>query len=372
MSSYKKEKCFLKVAIIGGGFAGIVCAVQLERYGIIPDLFEKNEKIAEPYRHMGLSLEIVLRPIKDPLEYLSQNYDIYLRPSALVKKAVHISPSACEIITGDLGYFLVRGACPDSIENQLGRNLKARIYLKTEVDYKDLKKEYDYVVVASGYPTEAKELGIWRDAVRMTIKGTVVTGNFDSNTFIVWINKDYCRSGYAYLAPFNNKEATLILAVDEIEPDEVDKYWEKFIESEKLDYKITESFKRVHYSGFVYPHKVDNTYFIGNAGGCLDPLLGFGVFPSVVTASEAAKSIAYGTDYESRIKKVVDLNTKLLEFRKTFNRLDNRGYDLLIMSLGLPGVNSLVYRWSKINAVNMGYSVLKPVNTILQAVDNIR
>ncbi|MEA4849169.1 MAG: hypothetical protein VB106_18195, partial [Clostridiaceae bacterium] len=64
--------------------------------------------------------------------------------------------------------------------------------------------------------------------------------------------------------------------------------------------------------------------------------------------------------------------TKLLEFRKTFNRLDNRGYDLLIMSLGLPGVNSLVYRWSKINAVNMGYSVLKPVNTILQAVDNIR
>ena len=37
----------MKVAIIGGGLAGIVCATQLERYGIIPHLFERNEKIAE-------------------------------------------------------------------------------------------------------------------------------------------------------------------------------------------------------------------------------------------------------------------------------------------------------------------------------------
>lgn len=215
----------MKVAIIGGGLAGIVCALQLERYGIIPDIFERNRKIAEPYRHVGAALEIVLRPIKDPLQYLSENYNIFLKPSGLVKKVIHNSPSASATITGNLGYFLTRGADPSSPENQLAKDLKCKIFLGNEVDYKELKKDYDYVVVASGYPTEAIELGIWQDVIKMSINGTVVTGKFDSDTFIVWLNKDYCKSGYAYLAPFNNREASLILAVDEIEPEAIDKYW---------------------------------------------------------------------------------------------------------------------------------------------------
>ena len=355
----------MKVAIIGGGFAGIVCATQLERLGITSVIFERNSDTAEPYRHVGAALQIILRPIKDPLQYLGQNYNINLKPSGLVKKVIHKSPSASTTITGDLGYFLHRGAEPDSIDNQLASDLKSKIYLGKDVNYKDLIREYDYVVVASGSPFEAKEVGIWRDTIKMSVKGTVVTGDFDTETFIVWLNKDYCKAGYAYLAPFNKKEATLALAVNDIEIDDVDQYWNRFIKSENINYKIIESFKRDHYSGFVYPHRVENIFFIGNAGGCLDPLLGFGVFPSVVTASEAAKSIAYGTDYELGIKNVVDLNKKLLEFRKVFNRLGNKSYDFLIRAIGLPGVNSLIYR-SNINAVNLGYSVLKPLNAVLE------
>lgn len=356
----------MRVAIIGGGFAGIVCATQLQRFGIDFDIFEKNNDLAEPYKHVGSALEIVLRPIKDPLQYLKHHYNIELKPLGLVKKVVHKSPSECTTISGNLGYFLYRGQGPESIDNQLAQNLKCKVFLNKKVDYKDLKADYDYVVVASGNPFEARELGIWQQNIKMSVKGAVVTGSFDTDTFIVWINKDYCKSGYAYLAPFSSTEASIALAVDEIEPEDMDKYWERFIKAENIDYKVTESFKRVHYSGFVYPHRLDNLYFIGNAGGCLDPLLGFGVFPSVVTASEAAKSIACGTDYESGIKNVVDINMKLLEFRKIFNKLDNKGYDLLIKSLGMPGVNPLVYNWSKINVLKVGSAALKPLNTLLK------
>lgn len=360
----------MKVAIIGGGLAGIVCALQLERLGIVPDLFERNGHLAEPYRHVGAALEIILRPIKDPLQYMNQNYGICFKPSGLVKKIIHKSPSACTTITGNLGYFLHRGAMPDSIDNQIAKGMKSKFFFNTEADFRELKKAYDYVVVASGFPFEAKQAGIWRDIIKMSIKGVVVSGDFRTDTFTVWINKDFCRSGYAYLAPFSDKEATLALAVDEIGLDELDRYWERFIRTENIGYKMKECFKRTHYSGFVYPHKIDNVYFIGNAGGVLDPLLGFGVFPSVVTASEAAKSVAEGVDYESRIKNVVKLNKRLLEFRKAFDMLDNKGYDLLVRLLGLPGVNPLIYR-SKINAVTMGYSALKPFNALMQKRKNL-
>jgi flavin-dependent dehydrogenase len=326
----------MKIAIIGAGFAGIVCATQLERLGIIPDIFEANSDVAEPYRHVGAALQIILRPIKDPIIYLEQNYGISLKPSGLVKKVIHKSPSAYTTIVGNLGYFLNRGAEPNSIDNQLAKDLKSKIFLNTKVDYTELKKIYDYVIVASGLPFEANELGIWQNVIKMSIKGAVIRGDFKTDTFIVWLNKNYCNTGYAYLAPFNNKEATLALAVSGIEINEIDKYWDNFIKTEKINYDIIETFKRVHYSGFVYPHKVDNIYFIGNAGGALDSLLGFGVFPTVVTACAAAKSIVEGIDYESEINYVFELNKKLLEFRKIFNKLDNNKYDLLVRLIGLP------------------------------------
>jgi len=122
---YKSKEIFvLNVAIIGGGLAGIVCALQLERLGINPCIFEKNSDLAEPYRHAGMALEIALRPINDPLQYLSHKYNINFNPSGLVKKATHISPSECTTIKGNLGYFVHRGAQPNSVDNWIS-------YIKT-------------------------------------------------------------------------------------------------------------------------------------------------------------------------------------------------------------------------------------------------
>lgn len=98
----------------------------------------------------------------------------------------------------------------------------------------------------------------------------------------------------------------------------------------------------------------------------MDPLLGFGVFSTVVTATEAAKSIVTGVDYESGIQSTVKFNMKFWEYRKAFNLLDNRGYDLLIGLIRLPGVNSLIYRSNKINVVTIGYSALKPFNALMK------
>ena len=72
----------MKVAIIGGGLSGIVCAIQLQRYGIKPHVFEKK-KSCRTIETCRCSFRNCLRSIKDP-EYLNEKYNIFLKPSGLV------------------------------------------------------------------------------------------------------------------------------------------------------------------------------------------------------------------------------------------------------------------------------------------------
>lgn len=333
----------MKVAIIGAGPSGLSCAIGLERFGINPDIFEISNRIGEKNTHMAAMLQIVNRPIKNPLNYLNQTYNLNLKPYGFVKKAIHNGPNSKATITGQLGYFFCRGQVPYSLEGQLFSMVKSSINFNTYVDYKKIKNEYDYVVIASGRHTEAKELGVWQDHVSTWAKGAIILGEFDIDTIDMWINKTYCNSGYAYLAPFSNKRASLTLVVSEAEEGEIDKYWDLFIETENLHYEFVEYYTREHFSGYVYPHKVDNTYFVGNAAGTIDPFLGFGQVMSILTGFEAAKSIGEGTDYENAIKIVNQRNLNLLDFRKIFDSLNNDGLDIFVKSIGFPGVDPFIY-----------------------------
>lgn len=356
---------YLKIAIIGAGLAGIICTLQFEKVGIFPDVFEKQKHVAESYAHAGAALQLAVRPIKDPLVYISKTYGIQIQSYAQVKKIVHYGPSTKATVTGELGYFLARGSEPNSCERLLAKNIKSNIIFNKAVDYKELKNIYDYVIIASGNSKEGRELGVWKSLVSMWVKGAVVIGNFEEETLTVWINKDYCNSGYAYLIPFDKNRASLVLAVTDTNDKEINKYWEKFITTEKLNYEIEETFIRLHESGYVYPHKINNIYLIGNAGGALDPLLGFGIFPSTIFSSEVVKSIMEKKDFEAQIKNAVDLNMRFLQFRKTFNMLDNKKYDFLIKSIGLPGTNPLIYN-SNINVVKLGSLFARGFNYIFE------
>ncbi len=335
----------MKVAIIGGGLSGLSCAHELEKHNIRPVVYERQHYIGAPYPLVTAAIQIWHRPVKDVIEYYRNAFGISINPLNTVKKLVHCSPNRENVIRGsNLGYLLKRGRDRDSLNNQVYSQLKkTEIRLNEIGDYRMLSRQYDVVVIATGNPVLTEELGCWQTWLDAYVRGAVVLGDFDPNTAVIWFNKSYCKNGYAYLLPFDSKKAALHLVVTNVDERDIDRYWEMFLYSENLKYTMVEEFEQRHTSGFAYPLKLGNLYFVGNACGGLDPFLGFGHLNAIVTGVMAARSVAGGKDYEKLLKGILKNLRWRLEFRKLFNTLDDRDYDRLITAIGLPGIRHLLY-----------------------------
>ncbi|MCG8402730.1 MAG: dehydrogenase, partial [Firmicutes bacterium] len=207
----------------------------------------------------------------------------------------------------------------------------------------------------------AQELGLWQNWAKTYVRGATVLGNFDPNTLVMWINKNYCKNGYAYLVPFDSRKASIVLVVTDIVEKEVNYFWEECLYTENIKYTIIDEYTLEHRSGYIYPHKTDNIYFAGNAGGGMDSLLGFALVSGIIMGGMAGRSIATGQDYEKLIEFVVKRNRRTYEIRKSFNKLGNKDYDIILSVLGLPGIKHLIYD-THTNVLKLAAGVIRLAN----------
>ncbi|HYE82593.1 MAG TPA: NAD(P)/FAD-dependent oxidoreductase [Clostridia bacterium] len=334
----------MKVAIIGAGLAGLYCAHELERLGIKPVIYEKNSYIGETINHVTGVLDISHRPIPDLIKFLKKNNHIDVQPLAPLNVLEHHSPNVTTTIRGSFGYLFKYSKDADSLKCQVYSKLRnTKVHLCEIGDYITLSQKYDYVVVANGNSSYAEESGVWQDWLRTYVRGAIILGDFDPNKLIVWINKDYCKNGYAYMTPFDRHRASIVLITTDVNEKEIDRYWELFLYGESIKNPIVEEFTLVHKSGFVYPHQLGNIIFAGNAGGGVEPFLGFGHLNATVMGAAAARTIALGWSYEKQIKDIMKRNDEMRRLRMMFNTMTNDQYDILMTGLGLPGIKQLLY-----------------------------
>ncbi|MBP1941102.1 NAD(P)/FAD-dependent oxidoreductase [Cytobacillus luteolus] len=357
----------LDVAIMGAGLSGLACAITLEKHGITPTIFEKRSRVGDRFVCGESLLSIFLRPINDCIETLSEEYGIYLQPSAPIQKMEIFSKHNKAIIEGHLGFSNVRGREHDSFESQLQCQTKSEIRFNSTKTYEELQQTYTHVVMATGDGDYTKKMKNFREDLSVSVKGVTVEGNFDRYAVMTWLNYDFAPYGYCYLIPFSEKEAGISIAIPHLPENrdiDINKLWDVFfthVQSQLLqDLKVTDEFNVTDYPiGISDKGRVGNTFFVGNCFGSMMPFLGFGQFTSIVSGVFAAYDICGIGKYEKLMKSHRQSYKNSLVLRRAMEQVSNEGLDRIVK--GLQGYwGEKLFHTTTINPLGVASYLLRP------------
>jgi digeranylgeranylglycerophospholipid reductase len=337
----------MKIAIVGAGISGLACALECEKLGVIPDIYERDHCVGWPWLSVNYWPSIILRNLGDPIEYIKKTFDIEVKALNECKTIIMKSLGQEVKVQGKMGYFIVRGKGNESNENNLLRSLKkgTAIHYNSHMDYKELLPLYDYVVIATGKHDEARELNIWEDEGAMNIFGGIAIGSFQDETAFLYLNTEYAGSGYARVTPFSPTHAIVGLYNDTHDGYNIDKLFDKFLKYEKLDkleflYKFTPP---PFTAGRIKKFKVGNLLFVGCSAGLTERFLGVGGPEAIMSGVLAARAMILRQDYEKMVEPLQEHVENISAFRKIIRTFENKDFDRLLYILGTPGIKQAIY-----------------------------
>ena len=340
----------MDVVIMGAGLSGLACAITLERYGVNPTIFEKRSCVGDRFVNAEALFSILDRPIKNSIQELAEKHKIDLNPINEVNRLVFHSKNQLGSIDGNIGYTNIRGRHEDSFERKLAQQVKSEIRYNSNLSYEDIAAKHEAVVLATGDGAYAQKLGNYRCDLTISLKGATVEGIFGTSMPHVWFNYEILPKGYAWLIPFSQSEANLVIAYPdcpETESPDINEKWNTFYnlaqKTLSQDLKITDQFQVTQYmAGICHKPKIDNTYFVGNCFGALSPGLGFGQFNSILTGIFAAMDICGLKHYEESVKPLFENYEHSLTLRRRLEKMDDDDFDLLVKSMDLKVLKAFI------------------------------
>ena len=303
--------------------------------GIYPDIFEKRHRVGERFPNLEDIMHLMHRPIKDSLVYLNNLLDVDLKPAAVVHTVEMHSPNHKAVITGkNLGYSTIRGHDDRSWECQLANTVKAHINFNCAPNYSELEKEYDWVVVATGDSSISRDLGVWTTDLEPFLRGCIIKGDFDPGKIRLWFNQSLSKQGYVYFAPYDSNQASICTAAAPSSPDDIDDLWAKTIDHFGITPEPGSEFKVEEYKiGRVSTRRIRNILLTGNAGGFIEPMMGFGQVPALLSGFYAAQAIVTGADYNQLTNWFNKRYESSLILRKYMHGLDDKAFDRIVLAL---------------------------------------
>ncbi len=350
---------------MGAGLSGLACAITLERNGISPHIFEKRSDVGDRFINAELFLSFLTSPVNNNYQFLAEEHNIFLKPSNLINQLNIHSENKKAIVNEQVGFINIRGRHKHSFEQQLKQQVSSKIHYQSTFTYEELLKEYSHVILATGDAGYALDLNNYEVDRSVTLKGATVEGDFKQSSIYVWFNHKIVPNGYAYVIPFSEKEANIVIAYPQFSSiQDEDQMWQNFYDilcsrfNQSL--KVTDQFHVKDYliGRCIYP-RIGNTFFTGNCFGALMPFLGFGQFSSLLTGIYAANDICGEGQYEKLIKPIRKSYNHSLTLRKAIERTENPTMDKIVS--GLDGYwGKKFFKPSKFNSLNTLSYILRP------------
>ena len=358
----------MKVAIMGAGLSGLACAITLEKNGITPRVFEKRSQVGDRFVNGEILLSILSRPVRDDLAYLSEKHGIYLQPTGNIKHLHLHSQHAHGAITGALGFNNIRGRHKHSFEKQLESQLKTtEIIFNSTKSYEELLQEYTHVVMATGDAAYAAKVQNYQQDLTVSLKGTIVKGEFDRYMAAAWLDHRIAPKGYGYLIPLSDTEANIVIAYPDYPENEnlnIENLYHLFHQRVCCDLQqsleIVDSFQITNYIiGNCRSPRIGNTFFIGNCFGSIMPFLGFGQFSAILTGVYAAYDLCGLGSYNKLSIPLRRSYEQSIILRKAMEQLSNTQYDLLVRALN-GSLGHRLFHTKRISPLKAASYLLRP------------
>ncbi|MFP4017328.1 MAG: NAD(P)/FAD-dependent oxidoreductase, partial [Halanaerobiales bacterium] len=292
-----------KIAIIGGGPAGLQAALFAAESGLDVHLFEKD-KLADNQRKADLYFDImgmVSKPNTGVRYRVNQISVDYKRQKNL------INSEKLSMLIIDRKEWLLNMR-DQAVE--LGVEIDEGFEITTD-NLSELKSTFDYIIDASGVPSVTSSLygfeNIYMKDALLTVE-YIAKGNFsDYNNSIAIIPGE---NDYRWIYPYNEEKATIGLGSYTNSISQVKNLNGK-LDRDIKNYDLAEEVlhKYIRISPTVVPRRLtfDNIILIGNAAGLSSPLYGSGLDLAQLSARIAVEEILKGTMayYQNKLVKKI-------------------------------------------------------------------
>jgi len=275
----------LKVAIVGAGPAGLKAAEELARLGADPVLYEKHDKIGSPVR-CGEGLFDLHHVLKSP----PPGARVAVEEVLVRLKKLHV------LRVRDANVWVLdKDVWLRSIARE-AESLGAEILLDTKASIAALRKEYDFVLDCSGFPSQSlREYGISYRTLALGIQYTV---RADVSAFLKKLYTEYVPGevGFRWIFAKSRREANVGVGWAHSYPHGKWKRLEEFCDKRLGEYTVTRTT-----SGYI-PMRVQSKLLLGNvllcgdAAGLANPYHAGGVHNALLSGALAARLVAEGKE----------------------------------------------------------------------------
>jgi digeranylgeranylglycerophospholipid reductase len=331
----------LRVAIVGAGLAGLSCAYELERLGVLPVIFERQGAVGRP----GLMVETMPQflhhnPREDIFDYIRRDLGLPIAPHAAIRRLSLYSSRTTALLSGHLGYATMRGQGDHSLERQLLRHIVARVEFGQQPDLWELRRSFDWVVLATGTHESAEQFTRFTPGITWSLRGAVVEGDFDPTEQRLFLNTRYAGTGHGVITPSSEEQAVAAVWVPGVTGAEAELLWQAFQQS------VGHLWRRVLQPipverleiGLPVRQVVGNMVLVGHAGGFCEPLGITGQCPSLASGVFAARQIALGDRSLDRFARQFRAHyNRCWRLRRNLNAWTDDEMDGLVRAVHLTG-----------------------------------